>query len=356
MTDQPTILIDARWANHAGTTTFTRSLLQGLAQIDPPGQWLLWGAASFVEQFSWAGAVNLHSSVDPVSWFGQKSAFRVPRADLVLHPHQTRPLHRIPAASCVLDLIQLQEPSRPLRMAKALRLRASVRAARVLFTIASSVREELIAGFGVDPLLVTVLELPVDDEAAARIAVRRSSSAQERYLLSVGRFDRHKNLPRLVEAFERTCFAAGGGRLHLLGGTVEQLVAMGAVRLPPCVRVLGVLDQAGLEDALARATALVQASLAEGYGLPVAEALLAEVPVVSSPVPAVTEFGPPGVPTFDPHSVAAIRDAIDETVDLVDQGRYWDRVDRASWAAARPTARTLAEQVLGGLARVGAAR
>ncbi len=143
-----------------------------------------------------------------------------------------------------------------------------------------------------------------------------------------------------------------GGQLHLVGGKVEQL-GMGGGDLPPGVRVLGALDHVGLEDAMARATGLVQASLAEGYGLPVAEALLAGVPVTSSPIPAATEFGPRGLPVFDPRSPAAISSAIDETVDLIDAGRYWARVERNSWAADRPTPRRLAEQVLGGLAAVG---
>jgi glycosyltransferase involved in cell wall biosynthesis len=301
----------------------------------------------------WPGAITVPISVSPTAWFGQRAALRVPPADRALHPHQTRPVHRIPAASCVLDLIQLQHPSRPIRVAKALRVRASVRAARALFTISSSVRDELISDFGVDPGSVTVLRLPVDAEAAARVAARRSASAPGRYVLSIGRFDHHKNLARLVQAFTRTRFAAGGGALHLVGGTRAELAAFGIVDLPPGVRVLGPLDQAALEDALAGATAVVQASLVEGYGLPVAEALAAGVPVTSSPVPAVTEFGPPGVPTFDPRSIGAMADAIDGTVELVEGGRYWQVVDRATWAAARPTPRTLAEQVLAGLARIG---
>jgi len=277
--------------------------------------------------------------------------FRVPRADLVLHPHQTRPFHRLPAVSCVLDLIQLQDPSPVIRAAKALRLRVSIRAAVALFTIASSVRDELISEFDIDPQSVSVLRLPVDPCAAARIAAARSAAAPDRYLLAVGRFDRHKNLARLVEAFASSRFAATGGRLHLAGGTVAQLGEMGASESSG-VRVLGYLDPAQLEAAMAGATALVQASLIEGYGLPVAEALAAGVPVASSPVPAVSEFGPPGVPTFNPRSVPAMRDVIDETVDLIRAGRYWDRVDRVSWAARQPTVRTLAEEVLAGLARV----
>jgi glycosyltransferase involved in cell wall biosynthesis len=343
--DIETTLVDARWDRHAGATTVTRLLLRGLAEERPAGRWLLWGPASMVGP-PWPGAVHVPTSVNPVAWFGQRSAFRVPAADRAIHPHQTRPAHRIPAASCVLDLIQLQEPFPPLRLAKALRLRATVRAARTLFTITSTVRDELVTRFGADPAAITVLHLPVDREVAARVAARR---APARYLLAVGRFDRHKNLPRLVEAFGRTRFAATGGALHLAGGTAAELAALGVAGVPSTVRALGPLSTAGLEDALAGATAVVQASLVEGYGLPVAEALMAGVPVASSPVPAATEFGPAGLPLFDPRSVASIAEVVDETVELVDAGRYWDRVDRDAWVAAQPTTADLARQVLGGL-------
>ena len=301
----------------------------------------------------WPGASRVPTSVYPAAWFGQRSALDVPRAERAFHPHQTRPVHRIPAASCILDLIQLRDPSRPVRIAKALRLRASVRAARVLFTITESVRDELISGFGVDPASVTVLGMPVDGEIAARVAARRAGGPQGRYLLAVGRFDHHKNLPRLVEAFTRTRFCQTGGTLHLVGGTARQLAALGMASLPAGLRVRGMLSPPELEDAMVGATALVQASLVEGYGLPVAEALLANVPVVSSPVPAATEFGPAGVPIFDPESIPSMSEVIDETVDLVEEGTYWKRVERDAWAAARPTKRELAEQVLSGLALLG---
>ena len=347
----PTTLFDARWAHHAGVTTFTRLLLQGLAEVAPPGRWLLWGPESMVGP-GWPGAVHVPTGVDPAAWFGQRSVLAVPEADRAFHPHQTRPVHRLPAASCILDLIQLEHPSLAIRTAKALRLRASVRAASVLFTISSSVRDQLVDTFDVDRASVTVLELPVDADASTRIAARRSATPPERVIVAVGRFDRHKNLPRLIEAFAHTRFASTGGELHLIGGTEKQLAALGVKRLPTGVRVLGSLDQPRLEDALAGAIALVHAALAEGYGLPVTEALMAGVPVAGSPVPAVTEFGPPGVPTFDPGSIAGITETIDQTVDLIDAGQYWDRVQRDPWAAARPSPRRLAEQVLAGLARM----
>lgn len=345
-----TTVLDARWLGKGGAGTFTRSLVSGLGEVRPEGRWLLWGPADFAHAV-WPGAVHVPTDVDPAAWFGQRCAFRVPCADMVLHPHQTRPVHRLPAATCVLDFLQLLHPSPVVREAMLLRLRLSIHAASALFTISSGVRDRLIADFHVDPASVTLLHLPVDAEAANRVAARRAAAPPQRVVLAVGRFAPHKNHRRLIDAFVDTRFAATGGQLHLVGGTARQLGASEAT-LPAGVRTLGVQDQAGLEDALAGALVLVQPSLAEGYCLPVAEALLAGVPVTSSPVPAVTEFGPAGIPVFDPTSTTAMGEAIDETVDLVDEGLYWKRVDRAAWAAKQPTPASLAREVLAALAHV----
>ncbi len=348
-TEARTALLDARWLGMGGVGTFTRSLLQGLAEVEPGERWVVWGPPA-AGDIRWPGAVYVPCSVSPTAWFGQRSALKMPPSDVVLHPHQTRPVHRRPAAVCVLDLIQLRHPSPPVRAAKALRLRLSISSAATLFTISPSVRDELVARFGVDEASISVLHLPVDADAARRIAERRAAVPPARVIIAVGRFTPHKNHRRLVEAFAGTRFAATGGQLHLVGGP-EGGLDLGPDPVPPGVRVLGALDAAGLEDAMAGALALVQPSLVEGYGLPVAEALMAGVPVTSSPVPSVTDFGPPGVPVFDPTSVTAMAEAIDETVDLVDAGRYWERVDRASWVSVQPTPATLAGQVVDGLRR-----
>ena len=78
------------------------------------------------------------------------------------------------------------------------------------------------------------------------------------------------------------------------------------------VELPGIVSQPGLEQLLASATLLVQPSLEEGFGLPVAEALAAGIPVAISTAPALLEItrGAPVV-AFDPLDDAAISAAID---------------------------------------------
>ena len=66
-------------------------------------------------------------------------------------------------------------------------------------------------------------------------------------------------------------------------------------------------------ELLASATLLVQPSLEEGFGLPVAEAMAAGIPVAISTAPALLEItrGAPVV-AFDPLDIDAMADAIDQ--------------------------------------------
>ena len=343
------IVLDARWLGKGGAGTFTALLIEGLAELRPPG-WTVWGDRQLRDHL-WPGAGFVECGHDPATAFGQRSVLAVPPASLVVHPHQTRPWHRLPVASCVLDLIQLDLHRPPVRQLMAARLHQTVRAADVLFTISTQVRSKLVERYRIDPEEITVLQLPADRAAADRIAhLRHVGHLQRQYVVTVGRLAAHKNHRRLMTGFRASRFAAGGGELHLVGLEAEDLAQAG-IALPPGVVVRGVLDPDALEAELAGATGMVFPSLQEGHGLPVTEALLAGLPVASSPVPAAVEFGPDGLATFDPISTSAISAAIDEMVELVETGRYWDVVDRQRWLAGLPTPTTLVGQILDRLDR-----
>jgi glycosyltransferase involved in cell wall biosynthesis len=121
----------------------------------------------------------------------------------------------------------------------------------------------------------------------------------ERYVLAVGTIEPRKGIDVLIEAMDELDVP-----LVLAGQP-----GWGGVELDSAkVRVLGRLPDSDLAAVLRRATVLAAPSLAEGFGLPVLEAMAAGVPVVHSDAPALVEVaGGAGrcVPRGDAKALAA---------------------------------------------------
>jgi len=132
------------------------------------------------------------------------------------------------------------------------------------------------------------LRVPVDaDGRAERLGL------PERYVLAVGTLEPRKGLTYLIEAMAHPDAPSdiplviggpeGWGDVDVMG-TAER-----AGLSPERVHVLGRVDDADLAVAYARATVFVFPSLAEGFGLPVIEAMSLGAPVIHSDAPAVRE-------------------------------------------------------------------
>ena len=152
----------------------------------------------------------------------------------------------------------------------------------------------------------SALALPANaDERARQLGL------PERYLLAVGTLEPRKGLGALVRALAEP----GVPSLPLLvvgpagwGGVDLEGVATSAGLAPDRVRSLGRLSDSDLAVALDRAAVFVMPSLAEGFGIPVIEAMQFGTPVVHSDAPALVEVaGGSGltVPIGDPASYPA---------------------------------------------------
>lgn len=114
----------------------------------------------------------------------------------------------------------------------------------------------------------------------------------EPYLLSVGTFEKRKNLHRLLSAYEllRTR-TKNVPPLRLVGSDSWRGAAGLPAEVPAGIEIVGRVTDQELARLYAGATAFLYPSIGEGFGLPPLEAMRAGVPTICSAVPSVVSHG-----------------------------------------------------------------
>ena len=148
--------------------------------------------------------------------------------------------------------------------------------------------------------------------AAARYGI------QAPYLLTVGNFLPHKNMSRLVAAFERLPPSIREQYTLVLAGAPAprgRASPEDSTRLSrPGVILPGFIRPEDLPALYAGAAALVCPSLAEGFGLPVLEAMACGTPVVCARAGALPEVAGEAALYVDPLDVASIAAGIEQVL------------------------------------------
>lgn len=232
-------------------------------------------------------------------------------------------------------------------------IRRATRQATAIVVPTAAVAEEL-AQYAPGPARVhvighgvpAVLEKLPEPDAVERIVERLR--LPKKYVLAVGTVEPRKGLDVLVEAMARP--AAPDLPLVIAGppgwGNVDLAMVAADCGLPPGrLRLLGKLTDSELAVVLHRATVLAAPSMAEGFGLPVLEAMAAGVPVVHSDAPALVEVaGGTGVPARrnDPWALAdALHTVVaspGRTAELVRAAKVraagftWDKAAESLWS------------------------
>jgi glycosyltransferase involved in cell wall biosynthesis len=252
----------------------------------------------------------------------------------------------------ILDVIYARYPEAhtlPMRVGmRVLVPRAARRADRVI-TISRAAAADIAELLGVDSKRIDVTYLGGKPSAAATPEAdlrSRLGLGDSPVVLSVSARRPHKNLPRLLAAFARLR-AEPAPVLVLPGYSTpfdgEIRTEIRRLGIEKRVRFLGWTEDPDLECLYRTATCFVFPSLAEGFGLPVLEAMQRGVPVACSNASAVPEVAGDAALYFDPLSEDEIAAAMEELLvsterreKLAEAGRRqagrfsWERTARAT--------------------------
>jgi alpha-1,3-rhamnosyl/mannosyltransferase len=188
-------------------------------------------------------------------------------------------------------------------------------------------------------------------------AVRTRHGLHRPYLLFVGTIEPRKNVDLLLKAYEGLPSSIREEFDLALAGPPgwAQAETMARLRQPsPGVRYLGYVAEQDLPGLFAGATAFVYPSLYEGFGFPVAQAMAAGTPVITSAVSALPEIAGGAAILIDPRSEGELRGAMQEILTspsergrLIELGR--ENARRFSWVECARQSLRFFEEVAGGL-------
>jgi glycosyltransferase involved in cell wall biosynthesis len=133
------------------------------------------------------------------------------------------------------------------------------------------------------------------------------------YLLYLGAIEPRKNVDTLLDAWSGFRLRADFDLViaGASGWSGEKTLARLSSR-PAGVRYLGYVPEDELPGLMAGASAFIYPSLYEGFGLPVAQAMAAGVPVITSNTSCLPEVAGDGALLVDPRSAAEIQTAMEK--------------------------------------------
>jgi glycosyltransferase involved in cell wall biosynthesis len=289
----------------AGTARHIRSLLSALEHEDVE-----------LRRYSFGGSSRALVPVRDLGWYLGALPVRARRDGLdVLHcPTQRAPVRsRVPLVVTFHDLAVLRHPetfNRWTRTYSRLALPRVVRAARRVIAVSEFTKRELLELLDVPEEKVRVIPNAVGPPFRAD-----GEAASGDYVLAVSTLEPRKNLPRLVEAYQR---ASLNGLPLLVAGAA----GWGGVRVEgDGVQWLGEVEDEELARLYRGASCVAYVSLYEGFGLPVLEAMACGAPVVAARNEASKEVAGSAAVLVDPLDPDAIAAGLTEAVERRDELR-----------------------------------
>lgn len=255
---------------------------------------------------------------------------RALRLDLLHSPYYLKPYFGLPCPTVVTihDLIGWQFPHtltpharRLFRLTMGLAVRTSTR----IITVSHNARDDIAYHYRIPYARIAVTPEAADQRfrpqsADTIMSLRQAYGLTSPYVLYVGANKPHKNLERLVRAWERVCAAAAtrslpSSRLVIAGHydprypVAQRLVAERG--LAASVTFLPNVPEADLPALYSGAELLVFPSYYEGFGLPPLEAMACGTPVVCAYASSLPEVVGHAALTVDPFNFIELAEAIE---------------------------------------------
>jgi glycosyltransferase involved in cell wall biosynthesis len=350
--DPMVIGIDARAATEveAGRGRVVRELLEGLARLEDRHDYLLYCRRPLPElkldsRFRWEQV----EARDPI-WHLRSARSANDRCDVFFstNSYLTPWFTRIPTVVLVDDLITFVREAKAQRRAKLIErftIQRAIRRASHLVCISETTRRDLVERFpaargkcSAVPLCAAPIFAALRPEQELAQVTQRHR-LEKPFVLSSGTLEPRKNLPRLIEAYERLPEELRHRyQLVIVGpdGWQMEESLKAANGNAENIRLLGYVSEEDLAALYRLCTVFCYPSLYEGFGLPLLEALQSGAPAITSSVSSLPEVAGPAARYVNPRETGEISAALVELLESPGKReelgkRALDRAREFSW-------------------------
>ena len=323
MPTRPLVFVDmlSYTGTKGGMETYTRELYRALGRMDTgfdfvalasvegaaldlswfPGE-VIASRISGENRFVWAFGELVASS-----WMARRRGAQLVHSPATLSPMWTS----MPTVVTIHDMLYWSHPelmTTPLytRPVMWMEKRGAANAAHVI-TDSEVSGDEIVKYLGFPRERLHVVPLAAEHPDTVPVLAERSDNL----VVASGQRRPHKNWDRLVRALALVDEAVRP-RLVITGARGEDPIApvVAETGMGDWVELRGWVEDAELADLRSRARALAFPTLAEGFGLPILEAMAEGLPVIASDLPVLREVGGDAALWFDPLDLESIADAI----------------------------------------------
>ncbi|MFA5062251.1 MAG: glycosyltransferase family 1 protein [Patescibacteria group bacterium] len=187
-------------------------------------------------------------------------------------------------------------------------------------TLSNFCKKDIVDSYHINPDKVDVMCVGVDNTfipltEEEQTAVRATHTQGKKYFIFVGSLHHRKNIVRLMLAFDQFKEKSGSDMKLVLAGSFfwgkEEIdKTLQKMRYKDDVIFTGRVSDEAMPKLLASAFCLTFVSYFEGFGMPLIEAMRAQIPIITSTVTSLPEVAGNAALCVDPFSVEEISEAM----------------------------------------------
>lgn len=318
--------------NNTGLGNYSRSVISGLAEYFPDNQYLLYSPKPKKSKLFYnssslniCGPSGFFPNLFPSIWrtCGLAAQLQKDKIDIYHGLSNEIPADidktSVPSVVTIADLIFITRPElyKPVdRMIYRKKVEYAVKHSRKIFAISRQTRDDLISILSVPESKIEVVYPGSNKifwntiDAVKRVEIIKKYGLPEEFILSVGTIEQRKNVLAIIKAIHEYKLNIP---LVVIGRPTPYLEQIKAYIEQNNVPDIFFLHGVPLEDLPAfyqQASLLAYPSFYEGFGIPILEALISKIPVITSRGGCFEEAGGTTSIYIDPQNPAELADAI----------------------------------------------